>query len=131
MVPPRGTLGSATAAAHATVHTPPVIYLENRNWPLRWEQRLNDGYIDWSCGMGVVLTVFPKFTQVYDDTDGSFVRAHPCTASKTLLFLPDAQYAGDFNNLLDAQRFDLDMQLHGHIFYMLDHGTVSLTTPGA
>lgn len=124
---------SASAIIVAQVAVPylPVIDCKNWSWPPEWIQCLNEDYVDGLCEIGSKLTAIPVRVQDCDVIEGSLVRTHLNTASKTLHFPSFFQYACDFNSRLDARCFILGMKLHWDDFYVLDRGVVHLITPGA
>lgn len=98
-------VGCTPAALHASVLSLRVIDLGNWSWHPRWKQRLNDDYLDGSCGMGGVHIVVLVRIQDYDVRDGTFVRIHLNAADETLPFSSVSKYAREFNNRLGTQRF--------------------------
>lgn len=76
-----------------------------------------------------MLSVVLIRNRIYDITDSSSVQSHLQATREALLFISVPQYPRDVSSLLDVQRLDLGLRLHGHDFYMVEGGTVRLTTP--
>lgn len=125
------TLTSAGAATPVPVSCIPLVDLVIWKCPSGLQERLDDKYIDHSSQIGKTLPAALVGVKDFDVLDGSRIRTHSIPAEKALPILSVFQYARNFNNRFNAQRFNLCMCFHGHDFCVIGRGVDYLIAPGA